>query len=104
MRPIIGITTVHDSIARRYGIKGVIIHQVPRGSNADRAGMVGVRQDNQGNITLGDIITKVDQYPIQNHGDLYNALEEYKPGDTVTLETVLGNRNRKYKIRLTEPE
>ncbi len=104
MRPIIGITTVHDSIARRYRIKGVIVYQVPEGSNADRAGMVGVRQDKKGNITLGDIITKVDQYPIQNSSDLYDALEEYKPGDTVTLETVLGNRNRKYKIQLTKPE
>ncbi len=104
MRPIIGITTVHDSIARRYRIRGVIIYQVPDGSNADRAGMVGVRQDNQGNITLGDIITKVDKYPIQNQSDLFNALEEYKPGDTVTLETVRGDRNRKFKIRLTKPE
>ncbi|MBT4263339.1 MAG: trypsin-like serine protease [Deltaproteobacteria bacterium] len=104
MRPIIGITTVQDSIARRYRIKGVIIYQVPQGSNADKAGMVGVRQDNSGNISLGDIITKVDQYPIQNQSDLFNALEEYKPGDTVTLETVLGNRKRTYKIQLTKPE
>ncbi|MBT4092122.1 MAG: PDZ domain-containing protein, partial [Deltaproteobacteria bacterium] len=50
------------------------------------------------------IITKVDQYPIQNQSDLFNALEEYKPGDTVTLETVLGNRKRTYKIQLTKPE
>ncbi|NQU64481.1 MAG: trypsin-like peptidase domain-containing protein [SAR324 cluster bacterium] len=104
MRPIIGIATVHDSIARRNRIEGVIIHQVPRGSNADKAGMAGIRQDDRGNIILGDIIIKVDQYPIRNQSDLFNALEEYKPGDTVTLETIRGDRNRKYKIQLSKPE
>lgn len=104
MRPIIGITTVDDAIARRYRIKGVIIYQVPRGSNAEKAGLRGVSQDNDGNITLGDIITKVDQYPVQNQNDLFNALEEYKPGDTVTLVTIRGNRNRKFKVQLREPE
>ncbi|MFH2132409.1 MAG: PDZ domain-containing protein, partial [bacterium] len=104
MRPIIGITTVHDSIARRYRIEGVIVYQVPAGSNADKAGLMGVRQDSRGNISLGDIITKIDEHPIRNQGDLFSVLEEYKPGDLVTLETVRNNSQRKYKIRLAEPE
>jgi S1-C subfamily serine protease len=104
MRPIIGITTVHDSVTRRYRIKGVVIYQVPKGSNAEKAGMVGVRQDKRGNVIWGDIITKVDKYPIRNQNDLFIALEEFKPGDLVTIETLRDNRKRTFKIRLTAPE
>jgi len=104
MRPIIGITTVHDSIARRVGVQGVIIYQVPAGSNAEKAGMIGVQQDRNGNIIWGDIITKVDQLPIRNQNDLYSALEEYKPGDVVTIEANRNNRRMTFKIRLSAPE
>ncbi len=104
MRPIIGITTVHDSVARRYRIKGVIIYQVPKESIAAKAGMVGIRQDRRGNVIWGDIITRVDQIRIRNPNDLYSALEEYKPGDTVTIETNRDNRKRTFQIQLSEPE
>lgn len=104
MRPIIGITTVHDSIARRYRVQGVIVYQVPKGSNADRAGIVGLRQDRRGNISWGDIITKINQIPIHNQNDLYSALEEFKPGDEVTIETNRNNRKRTFKIQLSAPE
>ena len=104
MRPIIGITTVHDSVARRYRIQGVIVYQVPGGSNADKAGMVGIRQDRRGNVSWGDIITKIGPTPIRNQNDLYNALEEYKSGDTVTIETNRDNRKRTFQIQLSQPE
>jgi S1-C subfamily serine protease len=104
MRPIIGITTVNDSVARRYGIEGVIVYQVPQGSNAAKAGMIGIRQDRNGNLIWGDIITKIEQYPIRNQNDLFNALEEYKPNDTVTVEVIRNNRKNVLQIELSSPE
>ncbi len=104
MRPIIGISILDDSIARQNRISGVIVLEVARDVSAYKAGLRGISRDSRGNILLGDIIVKIDEHQIRNQNDLYLALEKYKPGDTVTVETIRDNRTKSFDIRLSAPE
>ena len=104
MRPIIGIHTMPEAFARRYGIKGVVIAEVPDGSPASRAGLVGIQRDRGGNILLGDVIIKIDDTEIKNLDDLFTVLEKYKPGDLIKLETVRGETEKTFRIRLARPD
>ncbi|MEZ4384293.1 MAG: trypsin-like peptidase domain-containing protein [Nannocystaceae bacterium] len=81
-----GITFLDDAVAARAGIKGVIITGVMRGSPAARAGLVPLRQTRGGGIVMGDVLVGVDAATIESYDDLYNALERYKAGDTVTVK------------------
>ena len=105
MRPVIGIHLADDSIAANYGITGVIVVRVVQGSPADRAGLVGIRRDNRGNIRLGDVIVGIDRKKVRNNDDLLSALENYQAGDTVTIRTMRGGRNQiDTQLRLAKPE
>ncbi len=104
MRPIIGISILDDSIARQYRIRGVVVLDVSKNLSAARAGIKGISRDRRGNISLGDIITKVDDFDIRNQNDLYLALEKYKPGDTVTVVTNRNGRTMRFQITLSAPE
>ena len=102
MRPIIGITPAEDTIARNYGIEGVIVVEAIEGTPAAAAGLIGLRRNIRGYV-LGDIIVKIDDFPIKTNDDLLTALEKYRPGDIVTVETVRNRRRRTFSVRLGEP-
>jgi S1-C subfamily serine protease len=104
MRPVIGISILDDSIARQYQINGVVVLDVAKNRSAAKAGIKGISRDRRGNISLGDIITKVDKYDIRNQNDLYLALEKYKPGDKVIVVTTRNGRTMRFKITLSAPE
>lgn len=53
---------------------GAAIKEVKKGTAAEKAG-----------LQTGDIIQKVNNIPIQNSEDLYKAIGQYKPGDTVNI-------------------
>lgn len=81
----IGISILPDSIARRNGIQGVIIRSVNENSPASKAGLVGVSQTFRGTF-IGDIIVGIDDQPIRNYDDLYNALDTHQPGETIQIQ------------------
>jgi S1-C subfamily serine protease len=81
----IGIERVDDSIARRTGVSGVIIREVPPNSNAARAGLRGLQIRGDG-IYLGDVIIGVDENEVKDYDDLYSALDRREAGDRVTLK------------------
>jgi S1-C subfamily serine protease len=60
---------------------GVYVTDVTSGSPAGKAG-----------IQIGDIITRVGDTALDETHSYINALFQYKPGDTVTIEV---NRNSK---------
>ncbi|MCC6965931.1 MAG: trypsin-like peptidase domain-containing protein [Nitrospira sp.] len=92
IRPGLGISLVPDAMARRWGIKGVIIGKVGRGSAAERIGLHGARETAGGRIELGDIIVAVDAKPVETIDDLMDLMEQHKVGDQVTIEFTRGNR------------
>lgn len=102
-RPILGIEPLSDNIAQRFRVKGVAILAVQQGLPADKAGMVGIREDNQRNLYLGDVIIAVDDEPVINEDTLLSLLEQYKPGDIVKVTTLRDDEIMHYEVTLAEP-
>ena len=104
IRPVLDISTVDDAITQRLGLQGAIVADVAREGPAGAAGMQGVRRAADGGVILGDIIVAVNQMPVHDNDDLLNALEQFKPGDTVTVTTRRDNKERHYQVQLGAPE
>jgi S1-C subfamily serine protease len=104
LRPIIGVELASDRWIRRYRIEGLpVVHAYP-GLPAAQAGMVGAYRGPRGEVVLGDVIVEVEGQPIASNNDFYDALEKHQPGDSVTVKTRRGDRNRSYRIKLTESQ
>lgn len=89
---------------------GILISEVPKGSNAEKAGLKGgteaVRYGNSRNPQIiylgGDVIVGIDKIKVGSYADFMSALESKKPGDTVTLKIVRGSHNLELNIKLVE--
>lgn len=100
VRPGLGVSFLNDYYARRAGIEGVVILEVPQGSPADKAGLRGVRQDRFGRRYATDVITAVDRTQVKTYDDLFNALENRKIGDAVTLTVEREGKARPVRFTL----
>jgi len=100
IRPGLGVSLVPDAMARRWGINGVIIGKVGRGSSADRAGLRGVRETATGRIELGDVIVAVQGKPVETMDDLMDAMEKYKVGDRVKVDVTRNNKRQTVDVTL----
>lgn len=86
VRPVLGISYLEYKQARALGINsGVLVLEAPAGSPPALAGLKGTRRTESGLVEIGDIITKVGDKVITVESDLFQALEEYKPGDVVDV-------------------
>jgi S1-C subfamily serine protease len=84
-RAALGIEIVGDNIARRAGIEGVAIREVQSGGPAAKAGLHGLRiEDDQ--VVLGDVIVGIDDHSVHDYDDLFNALDHFEPGDEVKVK------------------
>ncbi len=105
IRPVLGLTYMADPIARRFGVKGVIIGEILPNGPADKAGLRGITRSNRGQLMLGDIIIGFDASPVTNSDDLLIVLERHKPGDQVVIEVVgKDDKKRKLPIILGKPQ
>jgi S1-C subfamily serine protease len=86
----LGIEILADTIARRAGLRGVIIETVVPGGPADKAGLRGLRRTRDQQIGLGDVIVGIDDHEVENYDDLFNALERYEPGSKVDVKVKRG--------------
>lgn len=103
-RPVLGIEPLSDNIAQtKFRVKGVAIFRVQDGLPAKKAGMVGIREDYQRNLYLGDVIIALDDEPVINEDTLLSLLEQHKPGDTVKVTTLRDDEIVHYEITLAEP-
>lgn len=64
---------------------GVLILDVPPGTPAAAAGIRGTSRDDRGRLVLGDIVTSLDDKEIKTQRDLFEALDERRPGDRVRI-------------------
>ena len=103
-RPVLGVETMPDRWATQLRVKGVAITSVVRGSGADRAGMVGVREDRLGKLHFGDIVIAINDDEVVSNDSLLSALEKYKPGDEVTVTTRIDDTIREYRVILDKPQ
>ena len=87
-------TDLSPEDAERFGLpveSGAIVEQVEPGSGADAAG-----------VRRGDIIVQLGDDPIENAGDLFGALRDYQPGDTVELTVVRDGEEQTLDVTLDE--
>jgi S1-C subfamily serine protease len=88
--------------------RGILISEVVPGGNADEAGLRGgdeSRAVRYGSTIIylgGDIIIEVDGTEIQSIANLYEALEDNKPGEDVSVTYMRGNRERTTTVTLSE--
>mmetsp|Transcript_14803 Transcript_14803/g.40905 ORF Transcript_14803/g.40905 Transcript_14803/m.40905 type:complete len:167 (+) Transcript_14803:1212-1712(+) len=86
VRPVLGISYLESRQAKALGIQnGVLVLDVPADGAAAKAGLKGTRRTESGLIEIGDIIIKVNDYVINTESDLFQAVEDFKPGDFVDL-------------------
>ncbi len=100
IRPGLGIGLLSDRYARRLNIEGVIVLEVSPDSHAYRAGIRGLARDRYGELYIKDIIVGIDDYKISSYDDLYNALDHFRIGDTVTITLMRNDEKRKIRFTL----
>jgi len=98
---IAGVSFVSDSYAQRWGVEGVIVREVTRGSPADEAGLSGITTNRSGSrIRLGDVIVAVEGKRIRSSEELYDAFESAGLGTTVRLTVEGGRQGEKREVRV----
>ncbi len=104
VRPVLGIAVAPDQWAQQVGIQGVPILRVEPNSPAAEAGLQGAKRNNWGQISLGDVIVAIEDYPVANDDQLLSALEHYKPGDKVNVSVMRESKLLTRKVRLIAPQ
>ena len=102
LRPTLGIQMATPRVHQQLGIKGILVMNVFEGTGADAAGLKTTYRDKNGYVVLGDVIIGMDNTKIANRNDLRLALENYKPGDEVTLNILREEEEMQVKLRLDE--
>jgi S1-C subfamily serine protease len=100
IRPGLGVNLLPGQYARRYDIKGVAVMETVPGGPADKAGIKGLGRDRYGQLYIRDIIVAIDTYQVTSYDDLYNALDHYRVGDTVTVTVERDEHRRKVEVTL----
>jgi S1-C subfamily serine protease len=107
--PYLGVSTspVYPQLADRFKLgtdHGAWIQELVKGGPGAKAGLRAgkgeVRFQARPYAPGGDVITKVENRPIESSNDVGLALLPYKPGDTVTLEIVRDGKRRSVDVRL----
>ena len=103
VRPYMGIQFFDDSMVRRLRLKGVVLQRVTEGGPADEAGLRGTRRAANGEIILGDIITKVDDQDVTSNDEFLKAIEKHKIGDAVTITFLRNDEAQTATLKLQSP-
>jgi S1-C subfamily serine protease len=104
IRPGLGVSFLRDEYARRAGITGLGLVDVPRNGAAYEAGLRGISRDRSGRLFLGDVITAIDGKAVKSYDDYYSALEDYKIGDEVTLTVKRDDAERRVRMKLVQSD
>ena len=86
--------------------KGLLVSSIPKGSNAEKAGLKGGETAVQYGSTVfylgGDIIVNVDGKETGTIVELHTALESTKPGQKVSVEFYRANKKMRTDVVLAE--
>ena len=102
--PGLGAQYAPDQTTERLNLKGVLILNVDPNGPAGKAGLQPTTRDDEGNVSLGDVITAVDGEPVEKISDLDGALDKHKVGDTVTLTINRDGKPQDVKVMLEGEE
>ncbi len=87
LKPGLGISIATPQLTRRLGLDGVLVIKVEKGSNAEKAGILGTKQQ-RGQLILGDIIIGINGVEIHDQRDLSRILNTFKIGDVITIQLI----------------
>jgi S1-C subfamily serine protease len=87
-------------LERRLRIAGIVVLEVMPGTPAERSGIRGLSQTEDG-VTLGDVIVKVGAARVKSYDDLYNALDGKKVGEKVKVRVIRGTDELELELELT---
>ena len=100
-RPYLGVSLINASDKYKlyyYGIninsninKGVVIGQIQNNGPADKAG-----------LKVGDVITKIDDYDIENYSRLKYYLYKYKINDKIKVTYIRDGKEKTTDVVLSE--
>lgn len=103
IRPGLGIGILEDHIREKFvGNKGAVISFINENSSADKAGLRGMSRDRFGRIYIGDIILKIDGKEVNSKDDVFHILEQYKIGDTITIDFLRESKKKSLKVKLQQ--
>lgn len=100
IRPGLGVSMLQDRYAARLNIEGVVVMETLKNSPAHRAGIRGIGRDRYGKLFIRDVITAIDGKKIDSYDDLYNVLDKYRVGDSVSVTVKRNNKTRRVRITL----
>jgi len=103
-RPSLGADYIPEQYLRRFDIEGAVVYQVDEGGAAERAGIQATRRDRYGRIQLGDIIVAIGEEKVNSENDIVLILENYKPGDVVTVQVLREEELLDIEVQLDAPE
>jgi serine protease Do len=86
------IQTIDEGIAKYYHLKnskGVIVTKIYSNTPAEQAG-----------IEVGDIITEVEGFKINNENSMFSVFHEFRTGQTITLLIVRDDEELTKKMTL----
>ena len=104
-RPRLGVGTRSVAELNQQGIRfpvenGLLLIAVAGGSAAEKAGLRGTKQDYDGSVVMGDIITAIDGQAIKSVDELYKAIDKKQIGDTVQLEVWRDGGKKTIEVKL----
>ncbi len=99
VRPRIGVRVANDGLARRLGVRGVLVLSVDPGSPAARAGVRGTGRDPTGGVAKGDVLVRLDDRDLRISDDLLLELEDHEPGEKLAL--TLDRDGRPVEVEVT---
>lgn len=100
IQPALGISPLPEQYARRFFKKGVVIASVQPDGAAKEANLQGMKRDQFGRTYFGDIVLKIENMEVNNLDDIYQALQKYKVGDTVTITYLRDEKEKKATLKL----
>ena len=98
-RPGLGISLIPEHFMSRWGIEGVGILEVYKGSSAEEAGLRKIKRLPSGRIEMGDIIIECDGSQVRKSSDLIRILDRHEVGDEVDI--VIIRSGVKKSVRIT---
>ncbi len=99
-----------DELEEEYGLpgNGAIVSEVTPGGPAEKAGIRGGEEkDIEGiPVTIGDVITEIEDDPVNSSDDVIEVVNSVKPGDKLGMSVVTpGEKERHVEVRVgTRPE
>ncbi len=88
--------------------RGLLVSEIAKNSNAEKAGLKGgdtSRPVRYGRDTIylgGDIIIEIDGYKTETLADMFTALEDNKPGETISVTVLRKRQTKTFDIVLSE--